>query len=455
MVESEPLEIRPETAIILDSITDGVLTVDPDFLITSFNHAAEQITGFSKQEALGRPCHEVFRASVCENACALRETLETGNPVMLRPIHILRADGKRVSLSVSTAQLHDASGRVIGGVETFRDLSAIEDLRRKLTRSHKFHDIVSKSHLMQRLFDILPNIAASESMVLIEGPSGSGKELVAHAIHDLSPRTGKPLVLVNCGALPDTLLESELFGHVRGAFTDATSNRKGRFAIAEGGTIFLDEIGDVSPALQVRLLRVLQEKTYEPVGSSRSVRANVRVITATNKNLREEIDEGRFREDLYYRINVVRIGVPALAERREDIILLAEHFIERFNRLWDRQVAMLSDAATAALLRYSWPGNVRELENAIEYAFIMSSGPAILPRHLPPEIADLAESGEGPKLDPKGKTLIEMESQVILGALERNGWRRQDTARELDINKTTLWRKMKRFGITDPAQKEE
>jgi len=451
MSKPDPLRLHPETAVILDSITDGVVTVDGDFRITSFNRAAAEITGVPREEALGRPCSDVFHANVCEDDCALRKTMQTGEPIQLKPVQIVKPDGSRVSLSLSTAQLRDADGEIIGGVETFRDLSAIEDLRRELTRSHNYHNIISKSPLMHRIFDILPNVANSESTVLIEGPSGTGKELLAHAIHDLSPRADKPLIVVNCGALPDTLLESELFGHVRGAFTDATTDRKGRFAIAEGGTIFLDEIGDVSPALQVRLLRVIQERTYEPLGSSKSVHANVRIVTATNKNLRNEVAEGRFREDLYYRINVVRLDVPPLAKRREDVPLLVEHFIERFNRLWDRKVAMVSDVVRSILMKYPWPGNVRELENAIEHAFILSSGPALMPQHLPDElVGDIEADGAG--IDPMGKTLEELEAQIILSALDRHEWRRLETAQELGIDKTTLWRKMKRYGIQEPEK---
>jgi PAS domain S-box-containing protein len=444
-----------ETSVILDSITDGVFTVSGDFVITSFNQAAEAITSVSRQEALGKPCCDVFHASICETACALRETMKTGRPIQCRPIHIVKPDGKHVPLSISTALLRDAEGRIIGGVETFRDLSVVEDLRRELTRRHTFHDIISKSHRMQRLFDILPDVAASDSTVLIEGPSGSGKELVARAIHALSPRAAGPLVTVNCGALPDTLLESELFGHVRGAFTDAKTDRKGRFALAAGGTIFLDEIGDVSPAMQVRLLRVLQERTFEPVGSSQPQQANVRVITATHRSLRADVEEGRFREDLFYRINVVRLEIPSLSERREDIPLLAEHFIGRFNRLRDRQITGLSDEALAALMRHTWPGNVRELENIIEHAFILCRGPVIRPEHMPAEIVAATASPEEIAAAPMGKPLRELEAQILLAALRRHGWRRHETARELGINKTTLWRKMKRLGIQPPHSDEK
>jgi PAS domain S-box-containing protein len=450
MADRDPATIVEHSAAILDSVEDGVFTVDAQFRITSFNRAAETITGVSRAEALGRPCCDVFHSSVCESGCVLRETMRTGESIQMRAIHAVRPDGVTVPLSISTALLRDGGGEVIGGVETFRDLSVIHGLRRQLLARSTFQDIISRSHRMQRILEILPHVAESSSTVLIEGPSGSGKELVARAIHRLSPRADGPLVTVNCGALPDALLEAELFGHVRGAFTDARSDRKGRFAVAEGGTIFLDEIGDVSPALQVRLLRVLQEKTFEPVGSSEPQRADVRVVTATNKDLREEIEAGRFRHDLYYRINVVRITIPSLAERREDIPLLVEHFLERFNEAQRRLITALSDEAMAALVRYSWPGNVRELENAIEHAYIMCRGPVVMPQHLPPEIAGGARLDSVAGCAPLGRTIEEIEAQAILAALRRHDWRRVDTARELGIDKTTLWRKMKRLGI--PSQ---
>jgi PAS domain S-box-containing protein len=451
MNPSEATSGHEAISVILDSITDGVFTVNDRFEITSFNRAAESITGVPRDEAMGRPCSDVFHASICESHCALRETLKTGRPIHSRPMHIVRPDGERVPLSISTALLRDRQGRVIGGVETFRDLSVIEDLQRALTQRHTFHDIISKNRRMQEIFDLLPNVAASDATVLIEGPSGSGKELFARAIHDLSPRSKGPMIRVNCGALPDTLLESELFGHVRGAFTDARSDREGRFAAARGGTIFLDEIGDVSPALQVRLLRVLQDKTFEPVGSSRPQRTDARVVAATNKSLRAEVEAGRFREDLFYRIHVVRIEIPPLSDRREDIPLLVDHFIQRFNRLQGRDMALVSDEALAALVRHDWPGNVRELENAVERAFILCRGPVLLPEHLPPEIAGRV-ADETPAGRPIGKTLAEHEARILLDTLRRHGWRRGETARELGIDPSTLWRKMKRLGIRPPSR---
>ncbi len=434
-----------ETRIILNSVADGVFTVDPEWRITFFNRAAEKITGIPADEAIGKPCCEVFRANVCETTCVLRYTLETRKNVVDKPIAILRADGREVPISVSTALLKDEQGKVIGGVETFRDLSLVETLRREIDRQYRFQDIVSKSPLMKKIFSILPDIAQSDSTVLLQGESGTGKELLSLAIHNLSARSKGPFVALNCGALPDTLLESELFGHTAGAFTDAKRSRAGRFAMAEGGTLFLDEIGDISPALQVRLLRVIEERCYEPLGSSKSVKADVRIIAASNKNLAHLVEEDLFRKDLYYRINVVKIEIPPLSQRKEDIPLLAEHFINRLNKLRDRSVMGLSHEALSVLMSHDWPGNIRELENAIEYAFIMCRQGLIRPEHLPEH---LYRQGDGVPLP--GVTLEEIERRAVWEALERNSWRRMATARELGIDKNTLRRKIKRHCLEEP-----
>jgi len=347
------------TDIILNSIADGVFTVDPDWKITSFNRAAEEITGIPAEEAIGQRCCDVFHASICETSCALRETFQSGQPVVNRAIYIVDADGDRVPVSISSAVLKDKDGQVIGGVETFRDLSAIEELRRELQRKYSFYDIISKNSEMLKVFDILPTIAESDSTVLIEGESGTGKELVAQAIHSLSSRKEQPMVAVNCGALPDNLLESELFGYKAGAFTDARKDKPGRFARAEGGTIFLDEIADVSPALQARLLRVIQERTYEPLGANDPVKADVRVIAASNRNLEKLVKTGKFREDLYYRVNVIRVKLPPLRDRKEDIPLLINHFIRRFSKLKKKLVSDISPDALAILMGHDFPGSRR------------------------------------------------------------------------------------------------
>ena len=444
---SDPALTADEVAVILDSVADGVFTVDGEFRITSFNQAATKITGVPRQEAIGRPCCEVFRASICEVQCALKETMRTGRSVVNRPVYILRPEGERVPISISTAILKDRRGQILGGVETFRDLGLVEQLRAEIARQYTLGDLLSKNGEMQRIFAMLPAVAESDSTVLVEGESGTGKELVARAIHSLSSRREKPLVTVNCGALPDTLLESELFGYKAGAFTDARKDKPGRFALAQGGTIFLDEIGDVSPALQVRLLRVLEQKTYEPLGGTESVKANVRVVTASNKRLAELVKVGTFRQDLYYRINVVRIGLPPLRERREDIPLLIDHFIARFNRLREREIAGVTPDTLGILLGHDYPGNVRELENIIEHAFILCSGGLIQPDHLPepfrPKLPEPVTVGV--------KSLKDLEARFIYEVLQRHNWNRLAAAKELGIHKTTLWRKVRQLGLTLPA----
>ncbi|HPQ61115.1 MAG TPA: sigma 54-interacting transcriptional regulator, partial [Syntrophales bacterium] len=351
--------------IILDSITDGVFTVDHDWRITSFNRAAEEITGVTRKEAIGQFCKDVLKAEICEKNCALRETMTTGIPAMNRTVYIVNNRGERIPVSISTALLKDGKGRVMGAVETFRDLSAIEHLRKEIEKRYSFEDILSRNYRMREIFRILPDIAESSSTVLIEGESGTGKELIARAIHNLSQRRSRPFITVHCGALPDTLLESELFGYKAGAFTDAKKDKPGRFMLAHGGSIFLDEIGDISPALQVRLLRVLQDKTFEPLGSVETVKADARVITATNRNMDALVREGKFREDLYYRINVIRLEAPPLRERKEDIPLLIDHFIRTFNAVQNKEISGMTDDAMACLMSYDFPGNIRELKNIV------------------------------------------------------------------------------------------
>jgi transcriptional regulator with PAS, ATPase and Fis domain len=383
---------------------------------------------------------------VCEGECVLRGTLDTGKAVVNKAIYIVDADGNRTPISVSTALLRDKEGRVIGGVETFRDLSLVEELRKELAGHYTFADMVSKSRAMRKIFEIIPEAAASESTILIEGESGTGKELLARAIHTLSPRKDKPFVAVNCGALPDTLLESELFGYVAGAFTGAAKDKPGRFLQARGGTIFLDEIGDVSPALQVRLLRVLQDNVVEPLGSVESIDADVRVVAATNRNLNRLVENGTFRSDLYYRVNVVRLELPPLRERREDIPLLLDHFITRFSRLRGKDIAGMSTDALRRLAAYDFPGNVRELENIVEYAFVVCSGGLIELSHLPPHLRKSPTS----RAVPAG-SLRDLEKQRIEEALVQCGGNRQQAADLLGIHKSTLFRKVKRLGIRLPA----
>jgi PAS domain S-box-containing protein len=429
--------------IILDSINEGVFTIDSEWRITSFNGAAERITGVPRGEALGRTCSEVFHANICEGACALRRTMSDGNPVVNATAYIINHTDNRVPIRISTALLKDEDNRVIGGVETFQDLSQVEELKKELRARYSFQDIIGRSPAMTRLFDVLPRIAESSSTVLIEGASGTGKELFARALHNLSPRKHKRFIAVNCAALPDTLLESELFGYKAGAFTDARRDKPGRFTMAEGGTIFLDEIGDISPAMQVRLLRVLQERVVEPLGGVEPIKVNVRVVAATNKDLSELVKEGKFREDLYYRIRVIHLQLPTLRQRREDIPLLVNHLVARFNRLQEKDIAGVSDEVMARLIAYEFPGNVRELENIIEQAFVLCQGGLIEMNHLPPELHLLSPLTTG---GPGSMNLSAVEKHLISLALDLHDGNRKKAARELGIDTSTLFRKLKAYG---------
>jgi len=385
-----------------------------------------------------------LRADVCESDCTLAATIQTGQAIMNKVVHIIDAQGKKRAVAISTALLKDTSGKIIGGVETFRDMSMIEQLRKEIKGRYSYEDIISQSHKMQNLFAILPNIAESNTTVLIEGQSGTGKELFARAIHNLSFRKDKPFVAVNCGALPDTLLESELFGYKAGAFTDAKKDKLGRFALAQSGTIFLDEIGDISPAVQVRLLRFLQDKTYEPVGGVSPVKADVRIITATNKKLDQLVKEGEFRDDLYYRVNVMRLELPLLRDRKEDIPLLVDHFISRFNSLHNKNICCVTNEVTAALLAYDYPGNIRELENIIEHCFVLCEGEIIEAKHLPPSVRPALNLDKSKDSEPT--TIKQMEIILITQALRQNEGNKTAAAKQLGIDKSTLFRKMKTFG---------
>ncbi|MBN2563289.1 MAG: sigma 54-interacting transcriptional regulator [Phycisphaerae bacterium] len=433
---------------ILDSVNEGVFTVDADWRITAFNRAAERITGIARQQAIGSPCCDVFRADICEKDCALRRTLDGGQPIVNATAYIINQQGQRIPIRISTALLKDEDGSIAGGVETFQDLTQVEQLRKELQARYTFEDIVGRSPSMMRLFEILPQVADSSSTVLIEGPSGTGKDLFARAIHNLSPRKARPFIAVNCAALPDTLLESELFGYKAGAFTDAKRDKPGRFALAEGGTIFLDEIGDVSPAMQVRLLRVLQERLVEPLGGVTPLAVDVRVIAATNRDLTKRARAGKFRDDLYYRIRVVHLELPALARRREDIPLLVDHLVAKFNRLQGKHIPGVSDQVLARLMEYDYPGNVRELENVIEHAFVLCRGGMIELNHLPPELrplpGDRVQSGQPMSLDA-------IEKLFITEALQRRNGNRRLAARDLGINVSTLYRKIRTLDVETPA----
>ena len=438
---------------ILDNVADGIVTVDKEGSVAWFNRAAEQITGFSKEEVLGKPCRSVLQTDLCgTDACPLEQTLRHHRNVANLEVVITNKWGRQVPVSVSTAPIKDKEGKILGAVETFRDLSVIKAYQLEAEERYSFKNIVTNNTRMLSILHHLRDLALSDSPVLLSGESGTGKELLARAIRELSRRKEGPYIAVNCGAIPDTLIESELFGYRRGAFTDARQNKPGRFALAERGTLFLDEIGDLPLETQVKLLRVLEGGEYQPLGSTETLKADVRIITATNKVLFEQIKKGRFREDLYYRINVVQIDVPPLRQRREDIPLLMKHFLEKLNLKRDKTIGGLSPAAERILLDHDYPGNIRELENILEYATIVCKNYQIEPRHFPPYLLRAKEKaphvdvdmGEAP--DP-GSNMEDMEKEELLEALRAHRWNRQAAAEALGISRTTLWRKIKRFQI--------
>lgn len=435
--------------IILDSISDGVFTVDHNWRIMSFNRAAEEITGTPRGEAIGRYCWEVFRSNMCEGDCALKRTMKEGRSFVSSATYIINNRQERVPIGVSTSLLKNDKGDVLGGVETFRDHSLVEELRRELSGSFEVGAMVSRSRAMKNIFSILPQVAESDSSVLIEGETGTGKELMAAALHNLSWRKEQPFMAINCGALPDSLLESELFGYKAGAFTGADKDKPGLFQAAGKGTVFLDEIGDTSAAFQVRLLRLLEEKMFQPLGSVEKVSTECRVITATNRDITEMVEKGEFRRDLFYRINIIRFQLPSLRERMEDVSLLVERCIKKINHIKGRAVKGVTSEAMSLLLSHDYPGNVRELENIIEHGFVLCPEEEIDVSHLPVYLKRVSVKQSEPMT--LGQSSIHRaEKDIILDALKRNSYNRLAAAKELGIHKSTLFRKVKKFKIILP-----
>ena len=431
---------------ILDNIPSGVYTVDREMKFLSFNRSLEQITGYSAEEVLGKRCSEVLRSDFCEAGCPLKRSMRTGETLRGVELNLRARDGSVVPIASSTAVLRDEEGRPTGGICSFRDLRELHAVPISQGHAREFQGMLSKNPKMHEIFDLIETVADSDANVLIEGESGTGKELVARAIHRLSVRAGKPFLGVNCASLNENLMESELFGHVRGAFTGAVKDRMGRFEMAEGGTLFLDEVSDIGLHLQAKLLRVIQEREYQRVGETGARKANVRILSATNKRLKELIAGGTFRDDLYYRLNVVSVTPPPLRERKEDIPILVEHFLCRPQESPGGCKRSFSPLAMQALLEYPWPGNVRELENAVERAKICSRGEVIEESALPAEIRHRGASvprGRGSF----GEKAANLEADRIREHLVRSGWNRTEAAARLGVSRVTLWRRMKQLGI--------
>ncbi len=455
---------------LLDRLSDGVFVVDRDRRICLFNPAAERITGVGAEDALGRTCHSIFtgfdevaECAVSRRPCTIRSVFDSGDPCTFCDADVTFPDGTRRTLSLDAVPLFDDVGGVVRVAMIVHDVSELRELRHELEGRYEFHNIIGKNHRMQELYGLIEQIADTDATVLIEGESGTGKELVARAIHFRSRRSAKPFVQVNCSALVETLLESELFGHVRGAFTGAVRDKIGRFDAANGGTIFLDEIGDISPAVQVKLLRVVQERQFERVGDNAPRTVDVRIITATNRDLKALMQSGRFREDLYYRLRVVPIWLPPLRERREDIPLLVAAFVRRFASSMRKPITAVSRAALARMMDYGWPGNVRELENAIEHAFVKCSAGEIQLADLPVELRAAREETHRPPVGPPAgvgtpvqtlRPAVEDERAIILAALQAASGNKLLAANRLGVGRTTLWRRMKELGIaTSPKRK--
>ena len=431
---------------VLDNLDTGVFTVTRGGLITFFNTIAEKISGFKREEIIGKPCSLLLGEGASDGTAFLKQAVEDGKARSNKKGLLTTKDRRGIPIRGNYMALRNEGGRVIGGLATIQDLSLLDQLQRAITSRYAFADMIGKDPSIQKVFEIVPVIAESDATLLIEGPTGTGKDLLAKVIHNASRRTHKPMVKVNCAALPDTLLESEMFGYVKGAFTGADRDKPGRFQEAEGGTIFLDEIGDLPLSLQAKLLRVLEDKEFYPLGSRKTTKVDVRIIAATNRVLEGMVEAKRFREDLFYRLNVIRLELPPLKERRADIPLLIEHILRQLSSAKERKASRISEEAMAILLNYDFPGNVRELENVLEHALIICQEDAIEPKHLPlflrkamPAAGSRAEAGRPENLP--------SEKERLLQALEKHHWHRGEAARALQMDRTTLWRKMKRHHL--------
>ena len=455
-LDLSPSFSRPRDAeIILDCISDGVITIDLEKRVTFLNQAMKNLLGYH-HDLRGKllACDVLVQSNICTNHdCVLERALQ-GERVSNYEASVRRRDGRLVPVSINTDFLCDDQGQLIGLIEVIRDMSLpreltekaaeVNELKHRLREQIKCDNMVGRSRRMQEIFSQIPSIAASKTSVLITGESGTGKELVAYAVHANSPRSHRPFLVVNCSSLSEGVLESEIFGHVRGAFTGAHVDKPGRFELADGGTLFLDEIGEISLAVQVKLLRVIERGEFERVGSNETTSVDVRLVAATNRNLSLAVKQGEFREDLYYRICVFPIEMPPLRDRKEDLPLLINHFVEKFQREMGKPIKQVSPLCLDTLERYDYPGNVRELQNIIEHAFVCCEGPMIKNEHLPKAIQRQGAQGlKSSDLD----NLKTLERETICQVLARTGWRYKEAAARLGIGRSTLWRKIKELKI--------
>lgn len=441
-LESDNIRVRRNMEAIFRSLKDGIITVDNTLQVIEINEAANNICRFSMKNIIGKNIEQL--PTECSRSCIelLKETLKTKKTTEEIPVECRHLDNPQQVVLLTSSPLRDDGINSLGAVLVVRDITRLTHLESQLKERNQFHRIIGKSSRMQKIYTLLDNLAETDSSVLITGETGTGKELVAHAIHYNSIRKKGPFVKINCNALADNLLESELFGHVKGAFTGAINNKKGRFEMADKGSIFLDEIGDISPLTQLKLLRVLQEQEVERVGDSIPIKINVRIISATNCNLKEKVKKGEFREDLYYRIKVVELPIPPLAQRREDIPLLSKHFLDLFNARFKKQINGLSNEVMTAFMNYSWPGNIRELNHAIEHGFVLCQGETMLLEHLPVELKEHF-SNEKTLCSKK----LPLSKEDIFNALTQTDWNKSKAARLLGIGRRTIYRKIEEFQI--------
>jgi PAS domain S-box-containing protein len=435
---------------LFENLAEAVFTINKRWRITGFNRRAEEVTGFKRQEVLGLYCWDIFKSDRCQTDCPLKATLSDHITRTDQDVRMINKGGRSLNVLVNTSIIKDKKDAVVGAVEFFRPLTLVgRPTGVKLRDSPPPEiEIIGQSATLTNLLRLLPDIAASEANVVIEGESGTGKELFAKAIHHQSPRAQGPFVAVNCSALAESLLESELFGHVKAAFTGAIAGKVGRFELSRGGTLFLDEIGEFKPELQVKLLRVLEERVFERVGGTQPITMDARIIVATSRNLKEEVHQGRFREDLYYRLRTVPLYLPPLRERLDDIPLLVNTFINQLNRKYKKDVRGIDPKIMTLFGQYHWPGNVRELERVLEYAFVFVKGHIITKAHLP-EMEEVPAKPRPPFTRvPQKPSLWEDERQAIQKALQKARGRRQVAARLLGISRSSLWRKMRAHNLS-------
>ncbi|MCP3952385.1 MAG: PAS domain-containing protein [Desulfobacterales bacterium] len=436
--------------IILNNLDVGIFTVNRGGYITFFNNEAEKISGYDRRTVLGKPCSAIFGSEAAHDLCLLKESIADGSARSSRPGKMMTTEGETIPVRANYLALKNEKGAVVGGLATFHDLTLVRQLTRAMRDRYTFHDMIGKSPEMQKIFEMVNVVARTDATVLIEGATGTGKDLLAKVMHSSSRRSDHPFVKVNCAAIPDNLLESELFGYVRGAFSGADRDKPGRFDEADSGTIFLDEIGDLPISLQAKLLRVLEDKEFYPLGSRHTRKVNVRIVSATNRGLDKLVTEQQFREDLFYRLNVFRIELPEIKDRREDLPLLISHILRRVGATRGNSRVELSEEALEVLLNYDYPGNVRELENVLEHALIICTHDIIQHTHLPDYIHTRLASL--PTYRSPAVTLAPDEEhtdrQQIIACLQQHHGNRNKAARALGINRTTLWRKMKRYGLS-------